>query len=95
MGYAMKYLYLSSTCLLPLAWIFIYRNALQGLNRGLVPMISGVVELLSRYAAIKIAAKPFGYAGVCFADPFAWLTTGILLLVTYLFWQYRSRKEHA
>lgn len=95
MGYAMKYLYLSSTCLLPLAWIFIYRNALQGLNRGFVPMISGVVELVSRYMAIKIAAKSFGYAGVCLADPFTWLTTGLLLLFAYLIWKQRSRKQHA
>ena len=31
---AMRYLYIASIFMLPLAWIFIYRNALQGLNRG-------------------------------------------------------------
>lgn len=42
--YAMQYLNTISFFMLPLAWIFLYRNALQGLNRGLVPMLSGVVE---------------------------------------------------
>ena len=89
---AMRYLYTISIFMLPLAWIFVYRNGLQGLNRGFVPMISGVVELLSRYVIILTAAKPFGYPGVCFADPFAWLTTGILLLVTYLVWKKNTMK---
>ena len=90
---AMQYLHIASIFMLPLAWIFVYRNGLQGLDRGLVPMLSGVLELFSRYAVILIAAKPFGYVGVCSADPAAWLTTGILLLVTYLVWKHRTKKE--
>ena len=90
---AMQYLHIASIFMLPLAWIFVYRNGLQGLDRGLVPMLSGVLELFSRYAVILIAAKPFGYVGVCSADAAAWLTTGILLLVTYLVWKHRTKKE--
>ena len=71
----------------------VYRNGLQGLDRGLVPMLSGVLELFSRYAVILIAAKPFGYVGVCSADPAAWLTTGILLIVTYMIWKHRVKKQ--
>ena len=56
-------------------------------------MLSGVLELFSRYAVILIAAKPFGYVGVCSADAAAWLTTGILLRVTYLVWKHRTKKE--
>ena len=89
----MQYLHIASIFMLPLAWIFVYRNGLQGLDRGLVPMLSGVLELFSRYAVILIAAKPFGYVGVCSADAAAWLTTGILLLVTYLVWKHRTKKE--
>ena len=90
---AMKYLHIASTCMLPLAWIFVYRNGLQGLDRGLVPMLSGILELLSRYVVVRLAAKPFGYPGVCAADISAWLTTGILLLVTYMIWQHRTKKQ--
>jgi Na+-driven multidrug efflux pump len=89
----MRYLYIASIFMLPLAWIFIYRNALQGLNRGIVPMLSGVLELVSRYVVILFAAKPYGYTGVCFADPFAWLTTGILLIVTYILWKRKMKRN--
>ena len=91
--YAMKYLKIASVFMLPLAWIFAYRNGLQGLNKGLVPMLSGVMELVSRWIAILALSKPFGYGGVCFADPAAWLTTGILLIVTYYVWEMRMRKK--
>ena len=92
-SYAMQYLYTISWFMLPLAWIFAYRNALQGLNQGFVPMISGIVELVSRYAVILLFAKPFGYAGVCFADPAAWVKTGDLLMVTYFLWKRKIEKR--
>lgn len=92
-AYAMEYLYIASAFMLPLAWIFAYRNALQGLNEGFIPMLSGAVELISRYVIILFCAKPFGYAGVCFADPAAWLTTGVLLIITYILWKRKMQKK--
>lgn len=92
-SYAMEYLYIASAFMLPLAWIFAYRNALQGLNEGFIPMLSGAVELISRYVVILLCAKPFGYAGVCFADPAAWLTTGVLLIITYILWKRKIQKK--
>lgn len=90
--YGMQYLYAVSIFMLPLAWIFAYRNALQGLGQGLVPMLSGIVELLSRYAVVVVCAESIGYAGICFADPAAWLTTGLLLMVTYIIWKHKTVK---
>lgn len=93
LSYAMQYLNTISIFMLPLAWIFAYRNGLQGLRRSFVPMISGIVELVSRYVVILLCAKPFGYIGVCFADPAAWISTGILLLITYLIWKHRMQRR--
>ena len=50
-------------------------------------------RLPRRWIAILALSKPFGYGGVCFADPAAWLTTGILLIVTYYVWEMRMRKK--
>ena len=91
--YAMQYLYIISMYMIPLAWIFVYRNALQGLGEGYVPMISGVVELVSRYVVLILLAKPFGYKGVCYADPITWIVTGILLMITYFIWERKIRKN--
>ena len=90
MSAAMQYLYAISGFMIPLGWIFIYRNGLQGLDHGFIPMLSGVVELVSRFAVIAVAAKPCGYLGVCFADPAAWLVTGIMLLIAYIVWKRRT-----
>ncbi len=90
MSTAMQYLYAISGFMIPLGWIFIYRNGLQGLDHGFIPMLSGVVELVSRFAVIAVAAKPCGYLGVCFADPAAWLVTGIMLLIAYIVWKRRT-----
>ena len=81
--------------MLPLAWIFLYRNALQGLNRGLVPMLSGVVEMVCRIIVIAVTLNPFGYWAVRLASPITWLFTGILLIVTYFIWEKQSRKKHS
>ena len=93
--YAMQYLNTISFFMLPLAWIFLYRNALQGLNRGLVPMLSGVVEMVCRIIVIAVTLNPFGYWAVRLASPITWLFTGILLIVTYFIWEKQSRKKHA
>lgn len=90
--YAMQYLKIISVYMLPLAWIFVYRNGLQGLNRGFVPMISGIVELVSRYIVIVLCAKPFGYVGICYADPAAWVSTGLLLIIAYYVWEWKTKK---
>ena len=42
----------------PLGLIFLYRNTLQGIGNGLVPMLGGVFELLARGLAVFLLFKP-------------------------------------
>lgn len=93
--YSMTYLNTIAIFFVPLAVIFLYRNALQGLNEPLVPMISGVFELVCRVLVVVICLKPFGYAAVCFASPAAWIGAGIPLLITYILWQKKMQKRDA
>ncbi len=92
--YAMQYLTTVSWFFLPLAMIFQYRNALQGLNEGLIPMLSGIVELACRFAVIAFVPKEAGFLGVCFADPAAWVGAAIPLFVTYLIWKKKKKAVH-
>lgn len=94
LGYAHMYLVKACTCMVPLAWIFLYRSAMQGLSKALVPMLCGVVELASRFAVIMIVSKPFGYNGVCWTDPICWLVTGVMVLIAYYIWEIKFRKTH-
>ena len=91
--YAMQYLTIASWFFLPLAVIFLYRNGLQGLNEGLIPMLSGIVEMFCRLAVIVLVPKSAGFFGVCFADPAAWVGAGVPLIITYLLWERKKRKQ--
>lgn len=90
--YAKQYLHIISLYFLPLSWIFVYRSALQSLNEGFIPMLSGGVELICRVAVVALFADSFGFKGICYADPVAWSITGLLLLVTYIYWKKKTQK---
>ncbi len=94
MSYAHTYLVRACTCMIPLAWIYLYRSAMQGLNQALVPMLCGIVELISRFLVIAIVSKPFGYSGVCWTDPICWLVTGVMVMIAYLLWERRFKGSH-
>jgi len=66
--------------------IFLYRNALQGLGYGLVPMLGGVFELIARAAVIMVVSGKVSFAGVCFADPMAWIAA-LIPIVPYYFYK--------
>ncbi len=70
---------------IPLGMIFIYRNAMQGCGYSFIPMLGGVVELVSRCALAFVAASMLSFVGVCFANASAWFTAGIFLLFGYKF----------
>lgn len=92
--YAMQYLTAASWFYLPLAMIFLYRNALQGLNQGFIPMLSGFIEMFCRIGAILLLSPKMGFVGVCLADPAAWVGAAIPLLITYLIWKKRHTVKH-
>lgn len=69
----------------PLGLIFIYRNALQGLGNGIVPMLGGVFELLARAVAIAVLFQPLQFVGICITDPAAWVSA-LIPLVPYYYW---------
>lgn len=70
---------------IPLAVVNIYRNGIQGLGYGLLPMMAGVAELIGRGIVAVIAGKMRSYPGVCLAGPAAWVLAGGLLLVMYFY----------
>lgn len=65
--------------------IFIYRNTLQGMGYGLVPMLGGIFELAARSGIVMAVAGKISFAGVCLADPAAWIAALIPLLPYYFY----------
>ncbi|MDD3369597.1 MAG: MATE family efflux transporter [Lachnospiraceae bacterium] len=75
-----------------LASIFLYRNALQGLGYGLVPMLGGVFELVARFGVVALLNGRGGYQGVCFSDPAAWLFA-LIPIVPYYYWKRKQLRD--
>ena len=78
-----------SWCYPFLGSIYLYRNALQGLGYGLVPMLGGVFELAARALIVALVAGSASFAGVCMSDPAAWIAA-LIPLVPYYFWIIRK-----
>ncbi len=86
---AQQYFYAAAGFYIPLGFIFVYRNALQGLGYGLLPMLGGIFELLARGLVVVVLAKPLGFFGICLANPVAWTFALIPLVPAYY---YRIRR---
>lgn len=72
--------------------IFLYRNALQGLGYGLVPMLGGVFELAARAAIVFLAAGKTSFSSVCLADPAAWVAA-LIPLIPYYYWVMKKQAQ--
>ena len=72
--------------------IFLYRNTLQGMGYGLVPMLGGVFELVARAGIVVVVAGHASYAGVCLSDPAAWLAA-LIPIVPYYFYVMKKYKN--
>lgn len=72
-----------------LGLLFVYRNALQGMGRGVVPLIAGGCELFARVVVAFVGKGIGSYMVICLASPFAWLCATIPLMFAY----YRLMKD--
>ena len=85
MGSVDLYLKCVGMFFIPLAIVNIYRNGIQGMGYGLLPMLAGVAELVGRGVVAVIASEQRSYLGVCLASPAAWLLAALLLIGMYYY----------
>lgn len=85
MGDVDTYLKCAGLFFIPLAIVNIYRNGIQGMGYGLLPMTAGIMELAGRGVTAFLAAGQRSYVGVCLASPAAWVSAGLLLLGMYFY----------
>ena len=63
----------------------VFRNTIQGLGKPIVPLISSCLELAVRVFAAIVLAKSFGYVGIFYAGPVAWLVAGSYVAIAYYY----------
>ena len=81
--YAQQVFNYSAVFFIPLGFIFVYRNVLQGMGESFVPMMAGVYELLARAVVAFTLPKFIGFTGICLSDPIAWISASVPLMITY------------
>ncbi len=83
MDAAVRYLHYSVPFYFFLSQIFIYRGSVQGMGIGSVPLISATIELVMRTGAAEILTEWWGYKGICYASPIAWVAASIFLFSSF------------
>lgn len=63
--------------------IFIFKNTLQSMGKPMYPVVSGFLELgIRSFVAVYLTAK-FGYEGLYYASPLAWVGGAIVVFIGY------------
>ncbi|MBR5870674.1 MAG: MATE family efflux transporter, partial [Clostridia bacterium] len=80
-----RYLSICALFYAPLALIFVFRNAIQGMGYSVPAMTAGLFELLAR-AIIAIGfVRSAGYIAAILAHPVAWIAADIFLIPMYIY----------
>ena len=80
---AVTYIQTTSYFYFFLGMIFLFRQVLQGMGYPILPLISGIVELFMRAFAALYLATSYGYIGICYAGPIAWIGGSIVVMLGY------------
>lgn len=85
-----EYLRICGVALILPNLLFVYRNAVQGMGYPVIPMLSGITEMVIRIPTIIFLLPIIGFKATAFAECFAWVGALALNLITYIFY---SKKQ--
>lgn len=80
---ARQFLMINSAFYVLLAFVNIIRFLIQGMGFGTFAIFAGVCEMAARTLAGVLLVPVFGFTGVCFASPLAWLSANLFLFPAY------------
>lgn len=81
---AAYFLHVNGVLYVVLGALFVLRGALQGLGHTGVPTVTGVLELVCRVGAAVVLGASWGFEGVVWGNPLAWLAALALLVPAYV-----------
>lgn len=82
-SYASEFLLICGMMLFAVDMLFVFRNAVQGMGFPLVPMISGIVEMVLRIGVISLFIGQIGFRATAYAEVCAWVGALILNAAAY------------
>ncbi|MDR2718731.1 MAG: MATE family efflux transporter [Treponema sp.] len=78
-----RYLMINSPFYIILGMLFNFRLALQGIGKKTVPVISSVIELISKILFAFLLVPVLGYFGVIICEPIIWCIMFLYLLYSF------------
>jgi len=90
-AHAAQFLPVTGVMLFAVDMLFLYRNAVQGMGFPLVPMISGILEMVLRIGTISLLIGSLGFRATALAEVMAW--TGALLMNAAAFYVIFARER--
>ena len=76
-----------------LGLLVILRYSIQGLGYSNLSMMSGVMEMIARCGVSLWLVPAFGFLGVCYGDPVAWIFANIFLVPCIIMLLHKLRKK--
>lgn len=73
-------------------FLFVFRNACQGMGKPFLPMLSGILEMILRVAVIALLTRSIGFTAAAYAEIAAWIGA---LSVNLAAFAYHIKKEAA
>lgn len=82
---AVLYLKISIPMIPPMAVLVIIRNAMQGMQYCVSPLVCSSLELLGKILFTIFVIPIYGYLAVCICEPVTWVVCCIFILTAYYF----------
>ena len=73
--------------------LFVYRSGVQGLGKPLIPMLSGIMEMIMRISVIFFGLNYFGFVTTAYADIAAWIGALAMNITAYYIFIRRLSKK--
>ena len=83
-GQAHLYLFIAALFYPVLTLLFLYRNTLLGLGNRVTPCSRASASCCPRMIGAPVLGHFFGFAGLCWINPIAWVTATLLLFLSLL-----------
>lgn len=77
---ALSYYVINGVLYWILSILFVTRSFIQGLGKGLVPTLAGIMELVMRAGIAPVGSIYFGFSGIAASNPAAWIGALLVLL---------------
>lgn len=90
---AYHYLSVMAVFLPVLYLLYVFRSVLQGIDDTVMPMISGIAELVMRIGVILLLPLAIGEEGLFWAEICAWMGADVVLFSSYFVRMRRLKRE--